>query len=224
MEIQTHIDGLYSAKTDINLSVLKKTVYNMYEIIKVNFQNNQNHTAQITLDTNLHTKYNLLLYPLPGIHDLYFAISKVFHACSKFSNVGLNEKYFIQCWLNFYNKGDFIDWHHHTNADFNCWHGFLCVDTEPESYTSYKWPMDLDRKNLIIDVPSKDGTIVMGRSNGDLHRSSEWTFTDRPRITIAFDIVPARFISGYCVKDNPEPKYLNAMKNSSMYVNHWIPI
>jgi hypothetical protein len=221
MVLNKHVDGLYSVDTALNVKQVKDTCFKLYDIIKTNFQNNSDHNGQSTLDTELHTKYNLLLYPLPGIHELYFEISKVFHECKLKENIGLNEKYVIQSWLNFFNKGDFIDWHQHTSVDFNCWHGFLCVDTEPDSFTSYKWP---NEKNNIIDVPSKNGRIVMGRSNGDVHRSSEWPYLDRPRITIAFDIVPTRFVTGWCMKNDPDPRYLNAMKRSAMFVNHWIPI
>lgn len=223
MYIAKHVDGLYSVDTDLNVKQIKESCHKLYDIIKTHFQNNNDHTGQSTLDTELHTRYNLLLYPFAGIHELYFSISKIFHDCRIRENNGLNEKYVIQSWLNFFNKGDYIDWHQHTTVDFNCWHGFLCVDTEPESFTSYKWPNHLDR-NTIIDVPSKNGRIVMGRSNGDVHRSSEWPYEDRPRITIAFDIVPTRFVTGYCLKNYSEPRYNNAMKHSNMFVNHWIPI
>ena len=225
MNIYKYIEGLYSVQTQLNLSKLRKTSSSMYEIIQENFEDKKlGPYGQTVLQTKLYTKYNFLLYPLPGIHELYFEISKVFHECLKLHPEIPHEKYFIQCWLNYFNKGEFIDWHGHSSVDFNNWHGFLCLDTEPNSYTSYKWPFDSSRKNLIIDVPSKDGMIVMGRTNGDMHRSSEWTHDDHPRITIAFDIVPGRFISEWHCKDYAEPKYLNAMKAEPHYINHWIPI
>jgi hypothetical protein len=224
MSLKKYVDGLYSVETNINLNTLKKSVSELYDIIKVHFQDNKDHNGQSTLDAELYSKYNLLMYPFPEIHQLYSEIQKNFKLCLVDSDSSQNENYFIQCWLNYFYKGQYIDWHGHTKVDMNCWHGFFCLDTEPNSYTSYKWPLDQARKDLIVDVPSKNGTLVFGKSNGDMHRSSEWINEDYPRITIAFDIVPSRFLYKFCVQDLPEPKYLNAMKSDPIYVNHWIPI
>jgi hypothetical protein len=117
--------------------------------------------------------------------------------------------------MNYYKKGEFIDWHRHASEDVGGWHGFFCLDAEPDSYTSYRWPNDDSRKGLTLDVESKNGLIVLGRSNLDLHKSSEWQHEDRARITIAFDILPVSYIKDVCS---------NAMKNDPYYINHWIPI
>ncbi len=224
MSLTKYIDGLYSIPSNVNLHTLKKSVNEFYDIIKFYFHDNSEHSGETILSNELYTKYNLLMYPLPEVHQLYREIQSNFKICLEDSKISYNQNYFIQCWLNYFYKDQFIDWHGHTKVDMNCWHGFLCLDTEPNSYTSYKWPLDNSRKDLIIDVPSKNGTLVFGKSNGDLHRSSEWDVVDYPRITIAFDIVPNRFLHQYCIKDFSEPKYLNAMKTSPMYVNHWVPI
>jgi hypothetical protein len=167
------------------------------------------------------------MYPFPIIHDLYYSISAAFYLCLEdFYGFKTNKKYFIQCWLNIFKKDEFIDWHKHQPIENEAWHGFVCVDTEPDSFTTYSWPNDSSRKGLLLDIPSKDGLIVMGLSNGDRHKSSKWVVEGRPRITIAFDIVPAIALSEHTILNYPEPRYLNAIKNStnSQFVNHWIPI
>lgn len=228
MKIGKYIEDLYGIQTNINLSELKKYSNVMYGAIKENFQKDKHdYTGQSTLTTELFQKYNLMMYPFPIFHELYFTISKAFHLCHKDLMNEKAEHHYMQCWLNFYKKGDFIDWHTHQTPELRAWHGFICVDTEPGSYTSYKWDPKVypSRKDIILDVQSKDGLIVLGPSKGDVHRSSEWEFDDRPRITIAFDILPAESVSVKgAISRVSEPKYSNAMKASPYFVNHWIPV
>lgn len=229
MKIGRYIDGLYGVQSTLNLPHLRKNADEMYEIIKDRFENDKSdYSGQSTLTTRLFSRYNLLMYPFPIIHDLYFDISNAFHLAYKSQyNRKANERFFIQCWLNYYKKGEYIDWHGHQPKEYGAWHGFFCVDVEPGSYTSYKWPTDPTRTDLVLDVQSKNGLIVMGLSNGDMHRSSEWNFEDKPRITIAFDIIPANAISINGIQILEEPRYLNAMRNEERgiyYTNHWIPI
>lgn len=131
------------------------------------------------ISTQLFNQYNLLLYPFAGFHKLYHEICKVFDTlCDK------NENYYIQCWLNYYTHNQYIDWHKHFDPEDQTWHGFVCVDCK-DSKTSYRLPSGEE-----FDVPSVDGNIVISKSNGDIHRTYPWPYTDSPRITIAFDIVP----------------------------------
>lgn len=225
MKIGKYIDGLYGIDSDIDLVELKHNSHFMYNNIKEFFQNfKSNFNDQGIITTKLYSQYNLLLYPFPILHDLYFQISNAFHlAIDDYYGRNIKDRFFMQCWLNYYKKGEFIDWHGHQPENYLAWHGFVCVDTEPDSYTSYRWPKDPTRKDLTIDIPSKNGLIVMGISNGDIHKSSEWQFEDRPRITIAFDIVPAISFEKHYAQFN-EPRYLNAMRDNQYFVNHWIPI
>ena len=190
---------IFKCKLNLNLNELNTSSDIMYHFIKKNFSNNRaDYAGKSTLTTKLYSSYNLLLYPLPGFHELYNEIKDVFHKV----NPSSNEKYYMQCWLNYYQKGDFIDWHKHWEPESKSWHGFYCVNAE-SSYTSYKLP-HIDTK--IIDIQSENNLLVLSRSDGDKHKSSEWLYEDRPRITIAFDIVPRQYI------DHKFP------------LNHWIPI
>lgn len=225
MKIEKIIDGLYKVDTKLDLVQLRKTADIMHGIITQNFKSNLDFDytgSNSTQTTKLFAQYNFLMYLLPGIHELYFTISNVFRACLK-DHYGStkNNKFFIQSWMNYYKKGEFIDWHSHSPKDVGGWHGFLCLDTEPDSYTSYRWPKDPKRKNLIIDVPSKNGSIIIGRSNGDEHKSSVWEFENKSRITIAFDIDP---LDAYIT-----PNWTTNFDNNNfllppMLINHWIPI
>ena len=223
--MREHVRGLYSVQTDLNIKQLKETCYNMYQIILSNFSDGEISAGHSGLHKNIFERYNFLLYPLPGIHELHFEIRRVFHeAIYQYFNEPVNKNWFIQCWLNFYFKDEYIDWHNHDwNVNrpkglSNAWHGFLCVDTEPDSRTLYKW------KNVeeVIDIESKDGLMTMGISDGDLHRSSTWMFS-RPRITIAFDIVPRENITLHGPEELTKALCNDPQNNMVGFKNHWIP-
>ncbi len=178
---------------DINLEKIRESCDILNQYINANFDQAEGAIATGPLTTQVFNHYNLLLFPYDEFHKLYQEICRVFSlVCNT------NENYYIQCWLNYCTYEQFIDWHSHWGAQDNTWHGFVCVDSE-ESITSYKLPNGEE-----FDVPSKNGTLVISKSDGDVHRTYPWPHANRPRITIAFDCVPADRIQ--------------------WGVNHWIPI
>lgn len=198
MELNLVEDYIFTRKLNLDLVGIKDSCERMYELVKENWADEkQDFTGQSTLTTQVYTRYNLLMYPLYGFHGLYEGIRETFREIVQDPN-----PYYIQCWLNVYNKGDFIRWHRHFPPEAYSWHGFFCVDTEPDSFTSYKIP----HINRVVDIASEDNLLVLSRSAGDEHRSSEWPFEDRPRITIAFDILPQQKVWW------------------NQWLNHWIPI
>jgi hypothetical protein len=149
--------------------------------------------------TELYRSYNLLLYTFPEFHRLYESIREIFHELNT-----TNEGYYIQCWLNYYYKGDHIDWHGHWSVPNyeNCWHGFYCVDCEEvESHTRYRM-IDTSEE---FEVKSENDLLIISKSDNDIHRTFPWQ-GENPRITIAFDIVQGKYIDNY------------------HWTNHWIPI
>ena len=189
-------DYISTKKLNLDLQEIKKSCEEIYKIVLSNFDHaERSYQGRSTETTQLFNNYNLLMYPFPQFWNLYQEIKTMFREISKDT-----DQCYIQCWLNYYQKGDYIDWHDHWSPEAKSYHGFFCVDTEP-SKTTYRIP------NVVgeVDVESKDNLLVMSRSNGDLHRTWEWPY-DRPRITIAFDIVPS-------VSIDPLES-----------LNHWIPI
>jgi hypothetical protein len=189
-------DYIVTKQLDLDLETIKKSSYTMYNIIRKNFAEDLDYTAQTTLVAGLYQKYNLLMYPLPGFHKLYEEIRATFRE----HNPSAGPCY-IQCWLNFYYKGQYIDWHNHGNGDNSSkiWHGFYCVSSGI-SKTTYILP----KVYKPVDIISKDNLLVMSPGAGDKHRTWPWD-QDEPRITIAFDINPMDTVF-------TEP------------LNHWIPI
>lgn len=182
----------------LDVAIIKDSCHKLYEYVKENFsENKKDYNGQSTLSTQLFTSYNLLLYPLPGFHELFNGIRQAFIESYPDRD---DSDYYIQSWLNMYNKGDFIDWHWHWPDEANAYHGFYCVDTYP-SHTSYVY----EDHDIQMDIPSKDDRLVMSKSYRERHRTWPWT-EDRPRITIAFDIVPRTHIKPF------------------EWSNHWIPV
>jgi len=139
-------------------------------------------------------KYNLLTYANREFSILYREMIK---HISPF--LEQDECYVLKSWLNVYRVGESVKWHGHWKIGQRVWHGFYCAQVG-DSSTYYKIP----GVDGVITVPSKEGRLVFGRSEGDQHRSSDWEDTTKPRITLAFDIVPIESVSG-------------------MYPNHFIP-
>jgi hypothetical protein len=200
---------LYTKSLDLDLLKYKVIADQMTDFISKNFVSNDRdyQDNNIATSTKLFSQYNLLLYPYPGMHKLYSAIQKMFYECAGryYHNDIPDQYYYVQAWLNCYKKGQYLNWHGHSPPEHRAWHGFFCVDVEPGSSTTYRLP---GRSDDVV-VESKDNLLVMGPSAGDVHKSSEWPFSDRPRITIAFDIVPENIL---------------AVSGGLSEINHWAPI
>ena len=194
-------DYIITSKLNLNLAEIKDSCYKMKSVIDEHFgkrivsnEYSEDEGKLAPLTTQGFEHYNLFMYTFDGFHSLYFEIQKLFQQVNQ-----SNEKHYIRCWLNIYEKGNFVDWHDHFPARCNSWHGFFCVDCEP-SVTTYQLPNDLET----IDITSENNLLVLSKSNGDKHRTWPWEYEDRDRITIAFDIVPA--------------------KSTGDFLNHWVPI
>jgi hypothetical protein len=211
MDLQLHENYVYTRQLNLNLQEQIQSATYMYDYICDNFTADVkvHPSAQATMTTELYNKYNYLMYPIPGAHSLYESIKETFHACNKHAGDGQepNKEYYIQCWLNVYKKDEFIDWHGHWDPKYESWHGFYCVDVEPDSYTTYRVIGRVPEKDDII-IASKNNLLVISKSDGDFHRSSEWKNPDKPRITIAFDIIPA----------------CKLLEGNHISKNHWVPI
>lgn len=199
-------DYIHTRKLNLNLSKIKNSSHKMYGIVKNNFVNGEkDHTGQSSMMESVYSKYNLFMYPFPEFYELFQEIRKMFR--EKVDQETLDESYYLQSWINFYNKGDFISWHGHWPSESRAWHGYYCVDVEP-SKTTYKVPGEATK----IDVHNENNLLILSKSDGDLHRTWPWEY-DHPRITIAFDVIPScNILRGVDDKINRTG------------LNHWIPV
>lgn len=199
--MKVYKDYIITDKLNLDLVEIKNSCYKMKGVIDTHFREKiltvdytEDEGKSAPLTTQGFEHYNLFMYGFEGFHSLYFEIQKLFRELNQD-----NEKYYIRCWLNIYEKGSFVDWHDHFPPRCNSWHGFFCVDCEP-SKTTYQLP-DISEP---VDIISENNLLVVSRSNGDRHRTWPWETADRDRITIAFDIVPAAY--------------------TGEFLNHWVPI
>jgi hypothetical protein len=188
-------DYFTEAKLGLDVAELEVSCYQLYDLIVENFSDGSkaHYGVESTRTTLLYSDYNLLMYPWPQIHGLYEGIRKTFRQRVP------NGEYFIACWLNIYKGDQSIPWHGHWLANRGVYHGVYCLRGEG-SITSYR---NLPDGRPDIDVVNHVDHVCISPSDGHEHRSHPWT-GEGDRITIAFDIVPA--------------------KNIDWGLNHWIPL
>lgn len=190
-------------KLNLDTKTIKKNCLVLMEYVLNNFLGDYDSkydymgSGQNMMTTKLFTRYNLFLYPLPQFHELFFEIKKYFYEIYPNNK----QNYYIQSWLNVYKKGQNIDWHSHWDSEKQSYHGFYCVNIPEKSSTLYQ----LRDSDDIIQIPSEENLLVLSPSDGDIHKSTEGSSIDEPRITIAFDILPEKHIPVFGVP------------------NHWIP-
>jgi hypothetical protein len=219
MELEHLGNYIWTRQLDLDLeeqrttamSIWRGTIMSGYlESVKARELHPQRHITA-NLSTRLYERYNYLTVPYAGISSLYHAIKETFHEClQREYGTEPHSEWHMQCWMNCYQTGEFIDWHDHWPRETESWHGFYCVDVEPDSSTHYR----LGEKygSLEIEVKSRNNQLVISKSDDNFHKSSEWR-RENPRITIAFDIAPSFHVR----------QFGGSLRDYTM-VNHWIPI
>ena len=135
--ITNYDNYIFTQNLNLNLKQQKHNALLIEKYVNKNFislNNKQNNNNEVWALGN-YTQYNYLLYPLKDMSKLYYSIKDMFYSSLQNSKY---DEYSIQCWLNIFNKGSYIDWHSHWPAKWESWHGFYCVEVEPDSFTSYK--------------------------------------------------------------------------------------
>ena len=169
-------NNVYVFDLNLDINVMKDSSMKMYDFVVNYFDEDPStdYSAKSTPSTKLFKNYNLLLYPFPGFHDLYWNIHQAFHT-SITDLIGVTDRqYYITSWINVYKEGDYIDWHGHgppaevfpKELNRLVWHGFYCVDVEPSS-TFYKSQNGEEQ----IEIKSKNNRLVLGPAEGNMHLS-----------------------------------------------------
>jgi hypothetical protein len=92
----------------------------------------------------------------------------------------------VQGWFNInYNHVGKLDWHEHGGNGAPHFHGYYCVKAEP-SVTHYR-VFDEEIQNI-----NKNNRAILSET-GHPHAMGDWDW-EGPRITIAYDVIPLRFI------------------------------
>lgn len=213
-------DGWFKIKKlDLDIPALQQECRGVQNFVKQRYGDLQGLNYYENKTTNLFGKYNIFLFSSFALHGLFEEINKLWRTIKPD-----DEKYYLQSWLNVYDENESIGWHYHWTEKYGAWHGFFCVDVDiskttyalqpPHYQTSKSVPytyngrpiLEYDDEYELIDVVGQDGLLVMSPSAGDSHRNIPWKIKDRPRMTIAFDIVPGKHIF------------------NEDWENHWIPL
>lgn len=185
---------LVTETLDLDLDQMRQSCRRLHDHITANITKNKRASPQQALDEGLYSHYNVFHFPLPGFHSLFREIVRCLaaHRCCD-----RDARYYLQSWLNVFHDGETVGWHRHWPPEARSFHGFYCVDVEGSS-TEYLFA---DRKSA-VEIVGLDNTLVLGPADGDVHRTTSRR-GKRPRITIAFDIVPQRVFEG---RQEPMPR------------------
>jgi hypothetical protein len=157
-----------------------------------------------SLSTVKWREYNVFQLYHPAIHNLYNALSDtVKEACEYYGLDFYSERYYVQGWfnINHSNTGK-LDWHDHGGPFAPHFHGYYCVNAEP-SITNYKLYND---NNRLVENVNKNNRLIVSEM-GHPHAMGDWGW-DGPRITIAYDIEPVKYL----------------IENDLTIEQHWIPL
>lgn len=188
-----------------NLEDLEKLLLEYYEkinngqIIKDGVKNqNTPWDSSGSVTTMNWNKYNVFQIYDTNIHTLFRAVRDMTgDACEYYGLNFVEEQFMVQGWFNVnYNHIGKLDWHEHGGNGAPHFHGYYCVKAEPSS-THYRV---FDKE---IEVNNINNRAILSET-GHPHAMGDWSW-DGPRITIAYDVIPLRFI----------PKE---------WEQHWIPL
>jgi len=140
--------------------------------------------------TALSTKYNIFQLHNINIYNLYIAIKEMTAEACEYYNIDFKEqKYMIEGWFNFDDEGDYNpnSLHDHLGGHgIPCFHGYYCVNAEP-SVTHYQ----INREKIFENLNKNNRAILS--ETGHPHVKGSWNSSEK-RITIAYDILPLRFL------------------------------
>lgn len=160
------------------------------------FKDNEPWIDSGSLSTVKWREYNVFQFYNEEIYNVFSALKEtVEEACEYYSIDFKSQKYMVQGWFNINDKNvGKLNWHDHGGPWAPYFHGYYCVKAEPSS-TWYK----IDNKEeKIFENKNLDNRLILSEM-GHPHAMGDWDW-DGKRITIAYDVIPLRFIS-----DNVHP-------------------
>jgi hypothetical protein len=153
-----------------------------------------------SISTMKWSQYNVFQFHIPGIRELYNAVSKMTHeACDYYEIDFDSQQFMLQGWFNInHSKSGKLDWHEHSPNGAPFFHGYYSVSAEPSS-THYR----TSSGNKINE--NKNNEAILSEM-GHPHAQGDWSW-DGPRITVAYDVLPLSVLL-----DHPEEE------------QHWVPL
>ena len=196
--LENNLSKLSNTLLEIHTAMLDQNIFRVDQNILEKYQKQQSGAA-----TQLGDFYNIFSFGIPEINSLYRGLSKLTkEACEYYEIDYVEQDYVIHGWFNLdlsnednkraisplYNPKHF---HDHSDGFGAPWfHGYYCVNAEPSS-TYYK--IGGHDGELFENINKNNRAIIS--ETGHPHGRDDWYDKD-PRITIAYDISPAKHVAG----------------------------
>jgi hypothetical protein len=141
-----------------------------------------------SLSTMNWSKYNAFQFYDVNIHKLFKAVKEMtVEACDYYGINFDSQHYMVQGWFNInHAKAGKLNWHDHGGAGAPAYHGYYCVSAQP-SITNYRLFDQQEVENV-----NKNNRAILSET-GHPHAMGDWDW-EGPRITIAYDVFPMRYI------------------------------
>jgi hypothetical protein len=186
---------------DINFNDLTKFLLSKKkQILELpnTFKNNKISDGYTGLGKNSTTarynKYNVLTWNNENIYKLKNNILNFYKNFIYFFKQELPKELYIQCWVNFMNKGEKINAHLHSTSPNTYLGGHVCVQVNNTS-TYYINPINQINEPETYQSENKIGKITLFQNNIP-HYTDEHKFKEK-RITIAFDLSLIKLSENY---------------------------
>ena len=157
-----------------------------------------------SISTIKYKEYNVFQFYNQEIYNLFLGVrDTVKEACEYYEYDFEEQKFMIQGWFNVnYNKLGKLNFHNHGPRGIKgpFFHGYYSVNAEP-SETIYK----INNVKEVVNL-NKNNCLRISEM-GHEHAMKDWDW-DGPRITIAYDVIPLKFL----------------MSNTHAVQQHWIPL
>lgn len=200
--LDNDLDSLYSYLSSLYQDIKDEKVYSFDNIFDGrsyrSIRNDSIHPGD-SISSITAENYNIFRFEHPGLRKLAQNVrSMVIEACDYYGIDFDSQNYFIHGWFNLYSNPisedfvatnkDSLGWHEHSGDGIPYFHGYYCVNAEP-SETYYKiFDEDVEIKNI-------NNRAILSET-GHQHAMGQWNLP-KPRITIAYDIIPIENVPNY---------------------------
>lgn len=190
--LENDLDSLNDYLADLLDKILDENIFDVPDDILANF--NKINGAP----TQLGKYYNIFRLDHPGIHALHSAVRDMTKEAVEYYGINPDTKFYLTGWFNLdfatENKDFGVNplrdskfFHDHMNGEgAPVFHGYYCVNAEP-SVTYY----DINKTGTIFENVNFNNRAILSET-GHPHGRDDW-FSEKPRITIAYDVTPNSF-------------------------------
>ena len=200
--LDNDLDDLYQYLTDLYSNIENGNVYELNKVFDGNsfmvLDRDKIHPAD-SLSSLTYSNYNIFKFEHPAIRKLAKEVkSMVLEACEYYDIDFDKQNYYLHGWFNLYKNPiskDFVDtnkddlgWHEHAGSGIPYFHGYYSVNAEPS--TTYYLVFENDVENY-----NKNNRAILSET-GHPHAMGDWNL-DKPRITIAYDVMPTNNTPNY---------------------------